>query len=172
MKTLPSGTFTRRANAAWFSAWLRYAQGDRAGAAMSLEDSLRVLKGDDVKPKPALGMPYVTAAEWRLAAGDARAADSLALLGRSAAAIDSLALQRSAYAGRAELVHARARLALGDRAGAKAAADSAAVALAHGYSPIEFLRARRACLPRFNSSLASRSIPPVARFQAGFRVSK
>ena len=46
----------------------------------------------------------------------------------SAAAVDSLALQRSAYAGRAELVRARARLALGDRAGARQAADRALIA--------------------------------------------
>jgi hypothetical protein len=99
----------------------------------SLEDSLRVLKGDAVPPPPALAMPYVTAAEWRLAAGDARAADALALLGRAAAAVDSLALQRSAYVGRAELVRARAHDTLGDRADAKAAADRALVALANGY---------------------------------------
>jgi serine/threonine-protein kinase len=134
LKTLPTGTATRRAYAAWFSAWLTYEQGDRIRAQQSLEDSLRVLTGD-AKPQPPLAMPYVLAAEWRLAAGDARAADSLALLGRVAAAVDSLALQRSAYAGRAELVHARALLALGDRARARAAADTALLALVNGYGP-------------------------------------
>jgi hypothetical protein len=130
--------------AAWFGAWLRYAEGERQGAMRSLEDSLNVLKGDGAQPPPALAMPYVTVAEWRLAAGDAPAADSLALLGRVAAAVDSLALQRSAYAGRAELVRARAHGALGDPAGAKAAAERALVALANGYGPgnAHTLRAR------------------------------
>jgi len=89
-------------------------------------------------------MPYIVAAEWRLAEGDARAADSLATLGRAAAAVDSLALQRAAYAGRAELARARARLALGNPAAAKAAANHALVALANGYVPsnAHTLRAR------------------------------
>jgi serine/threonine protein kinase len=133
IKTLPTGTLIRRTNAAWFGAWLRYAEGDRNGAMRSLEDSLRLLTGEAAQPPPSLAMPYVIAAEWRLAAGDARAADSLALLGRAAAAVDSLALQRSAYVGRAEFVRARARHAQGDDAGAKAAADRALIALAHGY---------------------------------------
>jgi hypothetical protein len=107
MRTLPAGTLTRRANAAWFSSWLLYAQGNKPDALKLLEDSLRVLRGTREKPPPPLSMPYVFAAEC-LAAGDARAADSLALLGRAATAVDSLALQRSGYAGRAELVHARA----------------------------------------------------------------
>jgi hypothetical protein len=91
-------------------------------------------------------MPYVTAAEWRLAAGDARGADSLALLGRAAAAVDSLALQRSAYVGRAELVHARAQLALGDHAAAQQAAERAVVVLGHGYGPVSVHTARARAL--------------------------
>ena len=133
MSTLPAGTLTRRANAAWFSAWLLYAQGNKTDAVRLLEDSLRALRGNGERPPPPLSMPYVFAAEWRLAAGDAPAADSLALLGRAAAAVDSLALQRSAYAGRAELVRARARLVLGDRAEAQAAAERAVAALSVGY---------------------------------------
>jgi hypothetical protein len=98
-----------------------------------LEDSLRVLAGDDVKPKPAMAMPYVLAAQWRLANGDAKAADSLALKARYAAAVDSLALLRSGYVGRAELVHARALLALGDKSNARAAANRAIIALTNGF---------------------------------------
>jgi hypothetical protein len=80
-------------------------------------------------------MPFVTAAEWRLLAGDARRADSLALLARAAGAVDSLALERSAYVGRAELVRARAHATLGNRGEARAAADRALVALENGYGP-------------------------------------
>ncbi|HSL69687.1 MAG TPA: hypothetical protein VK864_05565, partial [Longimicrobiales bacterium] len=133
-KTLPSGTFVRRANSAWFGAWIRYAEGDRQGGARTLEDSLRVLTGGET-PSPALAMLYVTAAAWRLAAGDAHRADSLAQLGRAAAAVDSLALQRSGYVGRAELIRARAQLALGNRAGARQAAEHAVIALTNGLGP-------------------------------------
>jgi hypothetical protein len=101
----------------------------------TLEDSLRVIRGDGVKPPPALAMPFVTAAEWRLAAGDARGADSLALLARAAAAIDSLALDRSGYVGRAELVRAKAHKSLGDIAGARGVAERAVVALTNGNGP-------------------------------------
>jgi serine/threonine-protein kinase len=143
---LPTGTVIRRANRAWFGAWIRYAGGDTRGAAALLEDSLGVLRGDKSAPPPVLAMPYVTAAEWRLAAGDARGADSLALLGRAAAAVDSLALQRSAYVGRAELVHARAQLALGDHAAAQQAAERAVVVLGHGYGPVSVHTARARAL--------------------------
>jgi hypothetical protein len=98
-----------------------------------LEDSLRGINGADRKPGPALALPFVTAAEWRLAAGDARTADSLALLARAAATIDSLAFERSGYVGRAELVRARALLALGDHRAAAVAADRAIVALTTGF---------------------------------------
>ena len=132
---LPSGTLIRRANRAWFTAWTRYLEGDVRGATSMLEDSLRAIRGDGPRPPPSLAMPYVTAAEWRLAAGDARTADSLALLGRAAAAVDSLALDRSAYVGRAELVRARALAALGMPAEAHRAAERAAVAMSNGNGP-------------------------------------
>ena len=132
---LPSGTLIRRVNRSWFTAQIRHAEGDARGAASMLEDSLRVLAGNAAKPPPSLAMPFVTAAEWRLAAGDARAADSLARLGRAAAGIDSAALERSAYVGRAELVRARALQALGDISGARAAATRAVTALSNGYGP-------------------------------------
>jgi hypothetical protein len=47
--------------------------------------------------------------------------------------VDSLALTRSAYAGRAELVRARAQLALGRRAAAREAVERAVLALSNGY---------------------------------------
>jgi hypothetical protein len=140
-RDLPTGTFTRRVNAAWLGAWLRREDGDPV-AADALEDSLRVLSADGLRP--VLALPLLTAAEWRLAAGDAHAADSLAGLARSAAAVDSLALARSAWAGRAELIRARAVLALGDTAGARAAADHAIHALENAYGPVD----ERAALAR------------------------
>jgi hypothetical protein len=60
-------------------------------------------------------------------------ADSLAGIGRSAAAVDSIALTRSAHVGRAEHVRARALLALGDTTGARAAAARAVVAMTNGF---------------------------------------
>ena len=135
LSDLPSGTLIRRVNRAWFTARVRHADGDVRGAMTMLEDSLRTIAGSAPKPPPALAMPIVTAAEWRLAAGDAQAADSLATLARTAAAVDSLALQRSGYVGRAELVRAQARKALGDASAAQSAADRAIVALASGYGP-------------------------------------
>jgi hypothetical protein len=132
---LPSGTLQRRVSRAWFTAWTRYAEGDTRGAITMLDDSLRVIRGERDTPPPQLAVPFIMAAEWRLAAGDARAADSLALIGRAAAAIDSLALKRSAYVGRAELVLARARNALGDVQGARGAADRAVVAMSFGNGP-------------------------------------
>jgi hypothetical protein len=135
LATLPTGTFVRRVNRAWLTARVRRAEGDRAGAMAMLEDSLRALAGPGAKLPPSLAMPLVTAAEWRLAAGDARGADSLAQLARSAGAVDSAALERNAYVGRAELVRARALLALGSAAQAGAAADRAVVAMTSGYGP-------------------------------------
>jgi hypothetical protein len=75
-----------------------------------------------------------TAAGW-LGTGAAATADSLARLARTAAAVDSLALRRSAHVARAEMALARARLALGDPAGARAAAERARVASAVGNGP-------------------------------------
>jgi eukaryotic-like serine/threonine-protein kinase len=133
LATLPSGTLVRRVNRAWFAGRIAYGEGDVGGAAAMLEDSLRVLWGDGARPAPALAMPFVTVAEWRLARGDAKGADSLARLARAAAAVDSLALTRSAYAGRAELVRARAQLALGRLPAAREAINRAVLALSNGY---------------------------------------
>jgi hypothetical protein len=145
LAALPSGTLVRRVNRAWLTARVRHAEGDVRGASAMLEDSLRAIATNPAKPPPSLAMPFVTAAEWRLLAGDARGADSLARLARAAGAMDSLALARSAYVGRAELVRARAFVALGDRGEARRAADRALVALGNGYGPEHpFTRAGKA----------------------------
>ena len=132
---LPTGTLTRSANAAWFNAWLRREEGDAKGALAQLEAALQTLLGDRPKPLPALAPSLVVAAEWSLEAQTPQAADSLARLARDAAAVDSLALERSAYAGRAELVRARALLQLGQTDAARAAAARAVTALSNGYGP-------------------------------------
>ena len=132
---LPTGTPSRRATAALLGARLRYQQGDTLGAIDELERALQKLGGDGPKLPPTLALPYITAAEWRLARGEARLADSLAGMGRDAAAVDSLALSRSATVGRAELVRARSLLMLSDTAAARVAAGRAAVACRIGYGP-------------------------------------
>ena len=92
-----------------------------------------LLMNDGQQRLTLFAMPIITAGEWRLAAGDARGADSLARLGRTAAAIDSLALERSALAGRAELLLARALRAQGQVPAARLAVARAVRALSNGY---------------------------------------
>ncbi len=125
----------QRATATMLQARLRHAEGDPKGAAEMLEQEMAILWNDGQPPLTMFAMPLVTAGEWRLAGGDARGADVLALRARTAAAIDSVALSRSAYAGRAELLHARALAAMGDSTGARAALSRADTALSHGYGP-------------------------------------
>ncbi len=125
----------QRATATMLRARLRHAEGDPKGAAEMLEQEMAILWNDGQPPLTMFAMPLVTAGEWRLASGDARGADVLALRARTAAAIDSVALSRSAYAGRAELLHARALAAMGDSTGARAALSRAETALSHGYGP-------------------------------------
>ena len=159
-RDLPTGTYQRRLNAMWLGAWLRREQGDPL-AGRSLEDSLRVLAVDGARP--ALSQPLLTAAEWRLLEGDAAAADSLALLARSAAAVDSLALARSAWVGLAELIRARARLALGDTAGARDAAGRAVPALENAFgASSERVNAARG----LRDSLRTRAKPAARRGDA------
>jgi hypothetical protein len=114
---------------------LRRAEGDAAGASASLEREMAVLVGDGQPSLTLFTLPLVTVGEWRLARGDARGADSLAVLALRQSAIDSTALVRSALAGRAELLRARALLAGGRPPDARAAARRAATALANGYGP-------------------------------------
>jgi hypothetical protein len=121
--TLPSGARGQRATAALLKARLRRAEGDTASASALLEDELRALSTDGKKPLTLFSLPFVAAGEWRLMAGDARGADSLALLARRAGMLDSLSATHSALVGRAELLRARTLLALGDpRAAGEAAA--------------------------------------------------
>jgi hypothetical protein len=131
--TLPTGTHTRRVTAALLGARLRNAEGDPLGALRMLDSSLRALAGDGPTPPANMAQALTTAAEWHLAAGDARGADSLAQLAHLAAARDSLTMRRGAYAGAAALARARALVALGNRAAAREAARRAAEALAVGY---------------------------------------
>jgi hypothetical protein len=130
---LPAGTHARRVTAAFLAARLRWQEGDSVAALTMLEDSIRTLSGSGPALPDDLAQPLTTAADWRLATGNPRAADSLAALARSAAAIDSLALTRSGLLGRAELVRARALRAEGNDTGAREAASRALVALTNGF---------------------------------------
>ena len=104
---LPDERRGQRATAAMLRARVRAAEGDSAGAAALLEREMATLLSDGQPGLTLFALPLVTAGEWRLARGDAAGADSLARLARSAAAIDSVALGRSALVGRAELLMAR-----------------------------------------------------------------
>jgi hypothetical protein len=130
---LPDNRRGQRATAAMLRARLRYAEGDKRGAAASLEGELGALLSDGKQSLTLFALPLVTAGEWRLASGDAPGADSLARLARTAAAIDSIALMRSGLAGQAELLLARALRARGQTVDARRSAERAVTALANGY---------------------------------------
>ena len=130
LRPVPRG---RGSATALLRARIRRASGDTAGASTLLEGQLRTLSTDGGPVLTHFAMPYVAAGEWRLQAGDARGADSLAQLALRAATADSLTATRSAFAGRADLVQSRAKLAEGDREGARAAVSRALVALTNGY---------------------------------------
>ena len=132
---LPAVRRGQRATAAMLRARLQRAEGDARGASAFLERELGTVWNDGQQRLTLFALPLVTAGEWRLAAGDARGADSLALLARTAAAVDSLALVRSALAGRAELLRAHALRAEGRAPDARQAAERAATALGNGYGP-------------------------------------
>lgn len=133
---LSGGPRGRRATTAMLKARLIRAGGDAAGSAALLEGELRSLETDGGPPLSHFALPLVFAGEWRLSSGDARGADSLAQAAHRAAVFgDSLGSERSGYAGRADLLQARARSALGDRLGAFTAAEHAILALSNGYGP-------------------------------------
>jgi hypothetical protein len=145
---LPLTSRGRRITGAWLRARIQRALGDTAGASASLEATLRAVSTDGKPTVTLMSLPLVSAGEWRLAAGDARGADSLARLARTVASRrDTLALTRSVFVGRAEMVDARALRALGDAAGARRAAARAVVALGNGYGPAnDWTRGARALL--------------------------
>ncbi|MEP6493308.1 MAG: serine/threonine-protein kinase [bacterium] len=123
----------RGTNAALLKARIRWETGDKAGASALLEPVLRSVLSDGKPMITQFAIPLISAAEWRLAAGDARGADSLARLGRRAAAVDTLTLERSVFVGRAELLRARALRALGNAPAARISARQATIALTNGY---------------------------------------
>lgn len=98
-----------------------------------LERELAALYSESPKTQTLFTLPLVTAGEWRLALGDARGADSLARLARTAATLDTLTLTRSGLVGRSELLLARALHAQGQMPAAREAAQRASVALTNGY---------------------------------------
>jgi hypothetical protein len=130
---LPGGLRGRRATAAMLRARLLRAQGSNAAASALLEGELAALYKESSKTQTLFTLPLVTAGEWRLAAGDARGADSLARMARSAATLDSLSATRSGLVGRAELLRAQALRLEGQAPAAREAAQRAGVALRSGY---------------------------------------
>jgi len=130
---LPATRRGQRATAAMLRARLQRVDGDARGASAFLERELGTVWNDGQQRLTLFALPLVTAGEWRLASGDAHGADSLAVLARTAAAVDSLALVRSALAGRAELLRAQALRAGGRIPEARQAAQRAVTALGNGY---------------------------------------
>jgi serine/threonine-protein kinase len=130
---LPGGLRGRRATGAMHRARLAYAQGLHALASGLLERELTALYRESPETQTLFTLPLVTAGEWRLAAGDAQGADSIARLARSAATLDSLTLTRSGLVGRADLLLAHALRAQGNAPAAREAAQRASQALSNGY---------------------------------------
>jgi eukaryotic-like serine/threonine-protein kinase len=130
---LPGGRPGRRATAAVINAMNIRASGDARGALRHLESEMTAIFAATRDTFSLFTIPLVTAAQWRLEAGDARGADSLAQLGWRAAVSDSLAATRSGLAGRADLLRAQAQRVLGDSIRARASATRAVIALANGY---------------------------------------
>ena len=130
---LPGGLRGRRATAALVRATILHAEGRSAAAVRLLEGELAALYAESQATLSLFTLPLVTAGEWRLAAGDAQGADSLAQLGWRAATLDSLAPLRSGLAGRADLLRAQALRARGDTTGLRVVAQRAVVALTNGY---------------------------------------
>jgi serine/threonine-protein kinase len=147
IRRLPGGLRGRRAIAAMLRARLLRAEHNRAAARTLLEGELSALYRESPITQTLFTLPLVTAGEWRLEASDAGRADSLARLGRDAAALDSLALSKSALVGRAELLLAKSLHAQGNAPAAREAAQRASVALSNGYGPINrWSQAARALL--------------------------
>ncbi|HKV76176.1 MAG TPA: protein kinase [Gemmatimonadales bacterium] len=126
----------RRATSMVLKARLLRAEGKPDAARALLDSELVLIAADTGKVLSQFALPYVYAGQWRLEAGDAAGADSLARRGlRAAIAGDSLGSERSGLAGRADLLLARSRVVLGDRAGAFTAAERAVIATTNGYGP-------------------------------------
>jgi hypothetical protein len=130
---LPGGLRGRRATAAMLRARLLRAQGRNTAASELLERELASLYRESPKTQTLFTLPLVTAGEWRLSAGDARGADSIAKMARAAATLDSLSATRSGLVGRAELLLARALGLEGQTTAARDAGQRAKIALANGY---------------------------------------
>jgi tetratricopeptide (TPR) repeat protein len=123
----------RQAYSVLINSRIRWEEGDSNGARRMLEEGIRGLHGDGPRPATFLSLSLVTAGEWRLLSHDYVLADSLGREAIAAAAVDTLALTRSAYVGRGELIRARALSGLGKTDEAAAAARRSAVALGNGY---------------------------------------
>jgi eukaryotic-like serine/threonine-protein kinase len=132
-----------RVRVALVRARLKWESHDSLGAMTMLEDTVPRLWTPNSPLINHVTESYVTAGEWRAASRDWDVADSLGRFALNLASIDSLALTRSGYVGRADLVLARARVGKGDVPGGRTAAGNALVALTNGYGP-RYFRTREA----------------------------
>jgi tetratricopeptide (TPR) repeat protein len=114
------------------AAWLAFAGGDARRAHALVVEAMRVHKYFEGARRKILRAPLILAAETALASGDPAAALAYARDARTIAARDSLTETRSAYVGEARVVEARALLAQGDTAAARASLERAIPALRHG----------------------------------------
>ncbi len=140
VKTLPTDTPTRRLHRLLLEARIRRVGGDTAGARIELDRTLAELtasaqhEGRSAPPSYAV-YALLTAAEWRRDDGFGAQADSLARVAAAAAAVDSLASQRSAHVGRAELIRAQVAERAGRDEEAGEIARRAFGALRNGFGP-------------------------------------
>lgn len=121
----------------------RWESRDSLGAMTMLEDTVPKLWKPSEPLINHVTESYVTAGEWRATTRSWTAADSLGRFALQIATIDSLALTRSGYVGRADLVLARAGVGKGDLPHARSEAAKALVALTNGYGP-HYFRTREA----------------------------
>jgi serine/threonine-protein kinase len=108
------------------------ASGDHAAASAAFTDVLRRKEFFEGKRLAKLRSVALAAAESELALGRIDASLALIRKAHAIAAVDSIAEEQSAYVGESRLLEARALLARGDSAGARAALGAAVRALRNG----------------------------------------
>ncbi len=115
----------------FLDAWMALASGDSATAHERVVDVLRSHGYFDGKKRRVFRSALILAAETT---PPSDTADALGFIraARAVASVDSLTDSRSAYAGEADLLEARTRLAVGDTLAARAALTHAVAALRFG----------------------------------------
>ena len=119
-------------DARMLDAWLALALGDTTTARRLTREVLLSNGYFDGQRRRVFHSALILAAETALQAGDAAAALGFARDARELATVDSLSDTQSAFVGEARLVEARALMASGDSASARASFERAYVALKTG----------------------------------------